>query len=377
MSAQETLSSGLFFFDPKSAIPEQCRGLLDSEIGDYEVVSSSGEIISIRFWRPEKPRDWWLSLYKRLVSSGCRPYARNKGAMTYMNLVLVPKEKGGVLKALGLALITLVTVYLSGLYLYQEFVGLPGVHESLYSGPILYLVGLLGPLLIHELGHWTMMRRYETPSSLPYLIPAPPLQLGFIGTFGAVINLRWIPPIADALAVIGVMGPLLGWIAAIPVTALGMHLSVTVPSSAVPEAGGLTVAPLSFMILAYLYGPQAGIGEVVVLHPLAFAGYILFLVTFLNLIPIGQLDGGHIVRASIGDAGHRLVSKGFLILLFVMGMFEPFLGAFALLALLLYMISRGRHPGPAMPVEKLSSWGQLAVVVYAFLLVLNFPIPIG
>ena len=377
MTAQETLPSGSFFFDPKNAVPEQCRKILDTEIEDYQVIASSGEVITIRFWRLEKPRNWWLELYKNLVYSGCRPYARNRGAFTYMNLVCTPKEKGGALKALGLALITLATVYLSGLYLYQEFTQLPSVSGNIYTGPLLYLIGLLGPLLIHELGHWTMMRRYKTPSSLPYLIPAPPLQLGFIGTFGAVINLRWIPPVADALAVIGVMGPLLGWIAAIPVTAVGMHLSTVVPASMVPEAGDLTVAPLSFMILAYLYGPQASDAQVVVLHPLAFAGYILFLVTFLNLIPIGQLDGGHIVRASIGDVGHRLVSKGFLVLLFVMGFFEPFLAAFALLALLLYMLSRGRHPGPAMPVERLSAGGQLAVIIYAFLLILNFPIPIG
>ncbi len=363
-----------------SIVRPECIEVLEHRIPGLEVESASEGQVTLKSPYPALlSRGEWERLYGELISRGCKPVIRIWRGYTVVMLSLDREEKGGGLyKGLILALLTILTLYMSGAYLADSLRSYSA--ESLRESPILvpwlYVIGLLGPLLIHELGHWSMMRLYRTPSSLPYLIPAPPLQWGFLGTFGAVINMRWIPPTVDSLAIVGVMGPLAGFIAAIPVTVYGLMMSPVVPASMVPPGGYLQVYPLIFLFLGSRFLPNPGEDSVVLLHPLAFAGYIVFLVTFLNLIPIGQLDGGHVIRSCLGDEGHRKVSMLFLVLLLGLSVVESFLLLFAFIAFGLYLLSRGRHPGPATPVEDLSVKGQLAVIVYFVLLFLTFPLPL-
>lgn len=359
----------------------RCVEIVEKWFGlDYSVESSLPGQLTIRYSYPVYlPQREWRRFYEEMIKSKCRPIVRNwKG---YTIILVAPeqeresKKKINTIAGLILALTTLFTLYLSGIYL-KDSMETYGYTGKLSLIPALYVLGLLGPLLIHEAGHWSMMRKYRTPSSMPYLLPAPPLQWGFLGTFGAVINMRWIPPTVDALAIIGVMGPLAGFLAAIPVTIWGLKMSLVVPASAAPGGGYIQAYPLIFLLLGEHYLPNIPRGSIVLLHPLAFAGYIVFLVTFLNLIPIAQLDGGHIVRAALGDRGHRVISNAFLVLLLAFSIVESFLLLFALIAFTLHIMSRGRHPGPATPVEELGLPGQLAVVVFFVLLLLTFPIPL-
>ncbi|MCE4606862.1 MAG: site-2 protease family protein [Desulfurococcales archaeon] len=363
----------------KDNIP--CREIIESRLGlDYQVEMQGQLQYNLKFpYTVELGESGWRDFYEQMIRSGCKPLVRKWKGYTLLIIVKEEEEKKKINTIAGilLALTTILTLYMSGDYLKQSMLayGYTGsVSPSLI--PSLYVIGLLGPLLIHEAGHWSMMRAYKTPSSMPYLIPAPPLQWGFLGTFGAVINMRWLPPTVDALAIVGVMGPLAGFIAAIPVTIYGLKLSLVVPASLAPSGGYLTAYPIIFLLLGQEFLPNPTRGEVVLLHPLAFAGYIVFLVTFLNLIPIAQLDGGHIIRASLGEKGHRIVSNAFLILLLAFSFVETFLLLFALIAFVIHMLSRGRHPGPAMPVERLGVKGQLAVITFFILLFLTFPLPV-
>ena len=164
---------------------------------------------------------------------------------------------------------------------------------------------LLGILLAHELSHYFVARRYGSPVSLPFFIPMP---YSLMGTMGAVIVQR--APMRDrkALFDIGVAGPLGGLIVAIPLLILGLALSSVGPPPpdvdiAYQEGNSLLYAAIKYLIFGRLL-PSAG--EDVWLHPVAFAAWAGLLVTMINLIPVGQLDGGHISYALLGRRAWRL-----------------------------------------------------------------------
>ena len=160
-------------------------------------------------------------------------------------------------------------------------------------GGLAFSLALMTTLLAHELGHFLQARRYGVPASLPYFIPMP---LSPIGTMGAVIVMAPGKGDRRTLFDIAVSGPLAGLVPALLFCVLGLHWSEVVQLSSQPA--GLTLGePILFKLLGYLtFGPLAK-GEDVALHPVAFAGWVGIFITALNLVPIGQLDGGHILYA--------------------------------------------------------------------------------
>lgn len=161
---------------------------------------------------------------------------------------------------------------------------------------------LMAILVCHEAGHYVVGRRHGVAISLPYFIPLPP-QIS-IGTMGAVI--RMDEPISDrnALFDVGAAGPIAGLVVAIPLLVIGLHLSELGP----PTPDGL-IEGNSILYVALKYAVFGrwlpGDGVDVLLHPMAFAGWVGLLITMINLMPIGQLDGGHVARAAIGGAHER------------------------------------------------------------------------
>jgi membrane-associated protease RseP (regulator of RpoE activity) len=182
----------------------------------------------------------------------------------------------------------------------------PLAHWSAIRAGFPFAVTLLTILLCHEMGHYFLARYHQVEATLPYFIPAPPL----IGTFGAFIRMKSPPPSRNALFDVGAAGPWAGVIIAIPAIIIGLRLSEVRPA-ALAEAGDLTLAePVLFSMLSYFtLGPLAP-GMDVFLHPVALAGWIGLLVTFINLIPVGQLDGGHVAYAFLGRR-HRLIARAF------------------------------------------------------------------
>ncbi|MEN2999846.1 MAG: site-2 protease family protein [Acidilobaceae archaeon] len=310
------------------------------------------------------------SLYPKLTSLSCYPaLQRDRRGLTLY--VLERRSRDNVVMNLTLAAVTVFTVFLSGLALSAAGKRIEGAGGIAWS-PFAYAIGLLVPLLLHELGHWSLMRLYSTPSSLPYLVPAPPLQLGFLGTFGAVINLRWLPPSADALSLMAIAGPLAGYLAVLPLAIYG--LSTSVPTAELPEGTiSINLVPLSFVLIYSLF--YSG-GEYVLLSSLAFASYVVFFVTFLNLIPVAMLDGGHVVRGVAGARAHWFVSRAFIVGLVVLSILNPNFFLFALLALLLFFLSGGRHPGPALMIEGSGRVSLVVALLYGTLFVLTLPLPV-
>ena len=167
-----------------------------------------------------------------------------------------------------------------------------------------FVVAMLGVLGIHELGHYAAARYHGVDVTLPYFIPFP----SYLGTMGAVINIRGRIPDRTALFDIGVAGPLAGLVATTIVTVIGLSLDpITVPERVANSDTGIIITfnyPLLFQALEALVntlglGTEVGPGESV--HPIVFAGWAGMFFTFLNLLPVGQLDGGHIVRSIVGQ----------------------------------------------------------------------------
>jgi len=171
----------------------------------------------------------------------------------------------------------------------------------LYGGPS-FAATLMGILLCHELGHYVIGRRRGIDVSLPYFIPMPPFLT--FGTLGAVIRMRNPITERNALFDVGAAGPIAGLVAAIPLLVIGLFLShighVKLGDSI--EGNSILYALLKYAV----FGRWLPSGSVdVQLHPMASAGWIGLLITMINLMPIGQLDGGHIARAALGQSHEK------------------------------------------------------------------------
>ncbi len=209
-----------------------------------------------------------------------------------------------------------------------------------------FAMALMGILLAHECGHYFLAKRYLINASPPYFLPAP-YQLNFIGTFGAFIRLR--SPIADRrqLMDVGAAGPWVGFLVAIVFLLLGLSRSDRVSASLdasflVPVLGlhnrGFGDSLLTYWLRHWFFG-----GQPILLHPLALAGWFGVFITGLNLMPLGQLDGGHVLYALIGRRQGVISVLAWFALLPLGGWF--FWGWLVWAALLL-LVSRGRiiHP---------------------------------
>ena len=194
---------------------------------------------------------------------------------------------------------------------------------------------LMAILLAHELGHYFACRRFGVDASLPYFIPAPTL----IGTMGAFIRIRSHIPSRQALFDIGVAGPIAGFVLAVPALVFGLAWSRFSP--AVAHASDLQLNnPAIFYLFRFLV-PAAGkySMDALILHPVAIAAWIGMFATALNLLPGGQLDGGHILYA-LFPRTHKLASRSLLFALLLMG---PFLWLGWLLWAAVLAVF-GRHP---------------------------------
>jgi hypothetical protein len=198
---------------------------------------------------------------------------------------------------------------------------------NLLQQPERFTVGLpysLGLLLIlgsHELGHYFAAKFHGIQVTPPYFIPVP----FALGTFGAFIKIKSLTPDRRALFDVAVAGPLAGLVFAIPALLIGLRYSEVIPGHGSLGFGQVGVDIGSSVVLAFLANLSLGAsvleGSRLLLHPLAFAGWLGLIVTALNLLPIGQLDGGHISHALFGSRGARGISMVAMISLFLLALF--------------------------------------------------------
>lgn len=241
-----------------------------------------------------------------------------------------------------------------------------------------FALAFIGILLGHEMGHYVTARRHGVHASLPYFIPFPP-YFSIVGTLGAFIRLRGPMMRRSVLFDIGVAGPLASFLLSLPLLFAGLRLSEPVPAADpglypfLVHFAGEPIRIGSNAILqsaAALSVPGFDAGSAVVLHPLAFAGWLGIFVTALNLIPLGQLDGGHILYAVAGTAQRRL-GRVFVLILLLLGLVWWGWWLWAGIALAL---GRGRTAHPPVLVEevplgrgrRILGWTALALFVLSF-----------
>ncbi|MFP4545531.1 MAG: site-2 protease family protein [Methanomassiliicoccales archaeon] len=263
---------------------------------------------------------------------------------------------------------TFISTVFAGAFLWSGYQGIDLFDPSSFLwGAIFFSIPLLSILGVHETGHYLMSERHGVDASLPFFIPSvPPL-----GTFGAFISMRDPMPNRRALLDIGVAGPLAGLAVTVPVTILGLFLTAQgdVQSGALgPQGGiGLNLQPL-FMLFTVLVPLPEGVA----LHPTAFAAWVGFLVTAINLLPAGQLDGGHIARALLGDNA-RYLSYLTIGALFIMGLFFSGWLFFAIIILFLGL----RHPPPLNDITTLGVKRKVVGAVALIILATTFvPVPV-
>ena len=283
--------------------------------------------------------------------------------------------------------LTLMTTTYWGFLQYQQFYmeDVASLVLNPFAAPRLLLAGLpyglavITFLLAHEMGHYLACRYYGIRATLPFFIPFPPLiplPGGFVpvlvpGTMGAVI--RILTPLRSrrALFDVAIAGPIAGFIVALPLLAVGLSQSRVVdvqdlgPSISMGE-------PLIWGPLQAIFAPPVGPDQTLLAHPLAFVGWFALLVTAMNLLPVGQLDGGHLLY-TIFPRAHRAIS-----LVVVLGMAYAGLVYFTgwlFFALLVLFVLGTRHPRPIVFEQTLGFrrvlllLAALAIFVTCFMLV--------
>jgi Zn-dependent protease len=285
------------------------------------------------------------------------------------------------------------------------FVGGDLQGEFSWKTGLLYASAIMGILVVHEMGHYLTARHHGVEASLPYFIPIP---VPPVGTFGAVILMRKPPEKREALLDIGVSGPLAGLCITVLVCFIGLCWSEVRPLSTLQPGEMIEGNSILYMLLKRLAHPEAGPTDDILLHPMAWAGWLGIFVTSLNLLPVGQLDGGHVVYALLGERRHRQVARvahGAILFLGLIGLLcdlillsDPAVAAlreagwlawvtrgtgllvWLVWAILLKFVG-GKHPQvtvgehPLSPARQVLGWIAIVALVITFTPVVLSPLP--
>jgi membrane-associated protease RseP (regulator of RpoE activity) len=278
--------------------------------------------------------------------------------------------------------LTFISASFAGLFYVAGDLGL-GTLLAVFSRPSLILLGLpfsvplIGILLAHELGHYCACRYYGMCCTPPYFIPAPII---LTGTLGAFIKIKSQFVHKRALFDIGVAGPLTGFIFTVPALWIGISLSKVIPKNALGPGAWSFGEPIIFRIFGSMilgYSPDK---QDMLAHPIAMAAWVGILATSLNLLPIWQLDGGHICYAILGRSRQKRISVYAVVAL----IFVSFLGwptpSYLLFGLVLLIIGarfRFYHPPTLMDDEDIGLQRFFVGILTLLILILCFiPVPI-
>ncbi|HET6978097.1 MAG TPA: site-2 protease family protein [Pyrinomonadaceae bacterium] len=246
-------------------------------------------------------------------------------------------------------------------------------HPALIGEGVTFSVSLLAILFSHEMGHYLACRYYRVNATLPFFIPAPPLFLA--GTFGAFIKIKSAIPTRRSLFDIGLAGPLAGFIVAIPIAVLGV-LTVGPPVAASENLMYFN-DPLLFRLISKLAGIPLDQNSPT--NPYYLAAWIGLLVTSLNLMPVGQLDGGHGTFAVFGGRAHKIIGRVAFVIVAVLAVLGYWLHGSPsgfLYTVLLAVMMKVPHPQPAL-MEPLGTKRTVIAIVTLIVFALCFlPFPI-
>lgn len=294
-------------------------------------------------------------LKEEFEAIGFLPFLRPFGPARLCRIVLRPRRKPMLLpRHVILFLLTLATTLWVGYENGRRMVSI-GEASSAAWVAVLYAGTLFAILGGHEMGHFVVARLTGTEASLPYFLPG----IKPLGTFGAMISLRTPAPDRDAAVLLGAAGPIAGFLISLPVLWIGLRLSpfavALPPDPASPSM--LLGQPLLFTLLGAAPGLTTD-----TIHPVAFAGWVGLFATTINLLPMGQLDGGHIARSLLGESGHRHFSLFVVGVLFVLGCVSW--GGWLVWAFFGLVVTSVGHPGALDEVRPLG-WRSLGVGIVA------------
>lgn len=335
---------------------------VEGHVTAFEVLSIK-ELDFERVLRELEKLNYWAALKKR------------KDKVVLYVFPSQPVKKDNPLIGISLFITTLISTFLAGYWLSSSYVAflneynLPGI-RNVYLNALAFSISVLAILGTHEMGHKIAATLHGVKSTFPYFIPFPNL----LGTLGAVIRVKSPIPTRNAAIDLGVSGPIAGFLVAIPVSIIGLKLSVAIPVSMISQVeGGIYFGEnLLFMIIEKAF---FGNGNLVIqLHPVAIAGWVGILVTFLNLIPAAQLDGGHVARAFMGEKLHYYFTMGIGLSLLILSAFWP---VWVLWAFIILILGRVGNPGA---LDEVSPIGKrqiiLALIVIAIFVLSATPVPI-
>ncbi len=329
-----------------------------------------------------------LAVKAELESSGRIPFIQKKGDLLVLFIgmlrprefsedpiyardpekAFMPSKRKRSLVQPILLVATIIATLFAG---YTNSLSIIGIKEFVFSWRALGLAGLfsisvMSILGFHELGHYITSRRSGIDATLPYFIPAIPP----IGTFGAFIQIK--SPIFDrnTLLRLGFSGPIISFVLAVVTLMIGISLSEVQEEIVDGEGGMLLGSSILFERLVVWIKEPYSEGMVLYLHPVAFAGWVGLLVTSINLMPIGQLDGGHISRAILGHDWAKRVSLVSIGALIVMGLMLEYEG-WLFWAFLAYMLG-GRGASPLNDVTRVDSKHLGLGIIAVFVFILSF-----
>lgn len=355
-------------------------GLLANELQPFLSVNgwkAADGIVQFEGWLRTDPADALRGINDRLGSSKIRVIL-TEAEQNQVRVTLVPaseeesaaKEPNWWLHATLLLLTAATTTWAGAMHQGVDILQNP----ANFAVGLPYSIGLLLILGAHELGHYFAARRHGIQVTPPYFIPAP----FALGTFGAFISMRGTVQDRRALFDVAVAGPLAGLVFAIPALLFGLQYSTVVTTGATPGMFHSGVEIGSSFLMAILsklaLGPAAAEGHQLILHPLAFAGWLGLLVTALNLLPIGQLDGGHIAHALFGSRRAHTISVVALVSLFFLAFFVwPGL---MMWAFIVFFIAGTRDTPAANDLTPLDPSRQaLGYFAFALLALILVPVP--
>ncbi len=332
----------------------------------HDVTISKGGALQLRGRLLRPAEEAYAPAAKRLQPLGYTLLFRRRGEDDIILAVPGLLQVNGSRNGLGvlLFLLTAASMVVTNWNPYQ------GLAANLLAGGQ-FMASLLAILTAHELGHFFVGRHFGVPLSLPYFIPMP--FLSPFGTMGAFIRLKAPPTNRRVLLAIAVAGPLAGLALALPLLFVGLKLSDLGPiltgQGAVQEGNSLLYAAAKFLVFGR-WLPGGGVD--VYLHPVAFAAWAGLFVTGLNLIPAGQLDGGHVAYALIGERARHL-TLAIIVSLLLMGLVWP---GWLLWSALLFFLGRSF----ATPLDDITRLDRrrlvLAVAMLVVFVLIFTPIPL-
>ena len=316
------------------------------------------------------PRENFKRLATKMKGRGYIPFLRRENNQYVIRVASRPTTRPSRnLVNLGLFVVTCLTIFVSGYFafsnpVYTDYL-LRG--SNLILSAILFTVCILAILGLHELGHKIVSQTKGIDASLPYFIPGLPP----VGTFGAVILQKEPPVNRNELFDVGLSGPMVSFVLTAIVALIGIVFSFQVPESQVSQwisQGYLSYgpSPLLLDIIQYLVWGTGVPGKVLVTTPIVTAAWIGALVTFLNLFPAWQLDGGHVAQAVLNKRGYEILSLAATVGLLLAG--------FWLMAILIFMMRGSRGMEPLDDVSPLSTSRKAMVPLVIAIFALCFVI---